>query len=170
MGITLCSTSFDETAVELLEKLENPVYKIASFELTDLPLIKMVAETGKPMIMSTGLANFEEIAEAVNTARINGCNDLVLLHCISGYPTPPEETNLRVIPDLAEKFGVISGLVMERGGILSHASIVAREFRLPTVTNIPNATTKIKNGDILHIDGVNGRLTLVEKSARSADT
>lgn len=109
-GITIFSTPFDETAVDLLEDLNTPAYKIASFEAIDLPLIKYVAKTGKPMIISTGMANFEEISEAVATARENGCNELVLLHCISSYPAPVEQSNLRTITDLAKMFAVVSGL------------------------------------------------------------
>ncbi|MCL1093801.1 pseudaminic acid synthase [Shewanella kaireitica] len=110
VGITLFSTPFDETALELLEELDAPAYKIASFELTDLPLIKRVAQTGKPMIMSTGMANLDEIEDAIKTARENGCNDLVVLHCISAYPAPFEQSNLATISDLSERFDVISGL------------------------------------------------------------
>ncbi len=110
IGITIFSTPFDETAVDLLEELDTPVYKIASFEMTDLPLIKYVAQTGKPMIISTGMANLEEISEAVEVAKENGCQDLVLLHCISAYPAPVEQSNLQTIPDLAKRFDVLTGL------------------------------------------------------------
>lgn len=110
VGITLFSTPFDETAIELLESLNAPAYKIASFELTDLPLVAAVAQTGKPMIMSTGMASLEEIEDAVTCARDNGCKELVLLHCISGYPTPIEQANLATISDLQQRFDCPIGL------------------------------------------------------------
>ena len=110
IGITIFSSPFDETAVDLLEDLNAPAYKLASFEITDLQLVKYIAQTKKPMIISTGMANLEEITSVVDVARENGCKDLVLLHCISSYPTPPEQSNLRTIPDLNKRFGVLSGL------------------------------------------------------------
>ncbi|NJO53470.1 MAG: pseudaminic acid synthase [Bacteroidales bacterium] len=110
IGITIFSTPFDETAVDLLERLDAPAYKIASFELVHLPLIRRVAATGKPTIMSTGMASLSEIEEAVMTFRAAGGHELVLLHCVSGYPTPPEQSNLQRIPALAERFGVPVGL------------------------------------------------------------
>lgn len=107
LGLTIFSSPFDATAVDLLERLDAPAFKIASFELNDLPLIRRAARSGKPLIMSTGLATLGEIAEAVEAA---GDVPLVLLHCVSGYPTPPEDCNLRTIPHLAEAFGVAAGL------------------------------------------------------------
>jgi len=110
IGITIFSTPFDETAVDLLESLNTPAYKIASFEITDLPLIKRIAETGKPIIMSTGMANLAEIEEAVTTIKSVGSSELILLHCISGYPAPVEQCNLATIPDLNQRFNVVTGL------------------------------------------------------------
>ncbi len=110
IGITAFSTPFDETAVDLLEDLNVPAYKIASFEATDLPLIRYVASTRKPMIISTGMANLEEIEEAVTTAREGGCEQLVLLHCISSYPTPIDQSNLLTIPDIQHRFSTVCGL------------------------------------------------------------
>ena len=110
VGITLFSTPFDDTAVNLLEDLKTPAYKIASFECTDLNLIKRVASTNKPLIISTGMANYAEIGEAVDTAMKFGSGELTLLHCVSGYPSPAEEYNLRTITDMKNRFGVNVGL------------------------------------------------------------
>ncbi|MDA9200200.1 pseudaminic acid synthase [Candidatus Pelagibacter sp.] len=110
IGITIFSTPFDETAVDLLERLNTPAYKIASFEIVDLPLIRYVAKTGKPIIMSTGMASEEEIEEAVTTVYDAGCKQLVLLHCISSYPAPLEQANIKQIPNLANRFNVNTGL------------------------------------------------------------
>jgi pseudaminic acid synthase len=110
LGMACFSTPFDATAVDFLETLNVPCHKVASFEVVDIPLLQKIAATGKPVIMSTGMATLAEIDEAVRTLRENGTKDLVLLKCTSSYPAPPEEINLRTIPHLAEAFGCPAGL------------------------------------------------------------
>lgn len=110
LGITVFSSPFDPTAIELLERLGAPAYKIASFEIVDLPLIERAAATRKPLIISTGMAGPDEIAEALAAARDAGTGDIVILHCVSGYPTPAEESNLKRIRTLADRHDVLIGL------------------------------------------------------------
>ena len=110
IGITIFSSPFDNTAVDLLEDLNTPAYKIASFEAVDLPLIKYVASTGKPLIISTGMANKDEIEDAVNAAYEGGCKELAILHCVSGYPAPASDYNLQTILDMQSQFNLPIGL------------------------------------------------------------
>lgn len=124
-GMLAFSTPFDETAVDFLESLDVPCYKIASFENTDLPLIRRVAATGKPMIVSTGMASVAELDEAVHAARDAGCRDLVLLKCTSTYPATPEHTNLRTIGHLRQLFGCEVGLSDHTAGVGAAVAAVA---------------------------------------------
>jgi N-acetylneuraminate synthase len=124
-GILVFSAPFDEPSVEFLETVQNPIYKIASFELVHLPLIRKVAATGKPVIMSTGMATTIEIAEAVETARSSGVKDLVLLKCTSSYPAPPAESNLAAIPKMRALFDCEVGLSDHTLGIGAALAAVA---------------------------------------------
>jgi pseudaminic acid synthase len=125
LGVTVFSSPFDETAVDLLETLDAPAYKIASFEAVDLPLIAYVASKGKPMIISTGMCNLSEIQDAMRTARSNGCEDIVLLHCVSSYPAIFEDANLATIGHLAAAFDVAAGLSDHTPGTAASVAAVA---------------------------------------------
>lgn len=164
-GITIFSSPFDPTAIEFLEKLGAPAYKIASFEIVDIPLIELCAQTGKPLIISTGMATRAEIGEAVNAALKNGAAGLALLHCTSGYPTPFAEADLRTIPDLAREFGVPVGLSDHTDGVSSAIAAIAlggciieKHFTMLRSEGGPDAAFSLEPGEL-------GELT---KSCRNA--
>jgi pseudaminic acid synthase len=125
LGLICFSTPFDETAVDFLEDLDVPAYKIASFENTDLALIRKVAATGKPILMSTGMATVEELELSVNTVREAGCKNLILLKCTSSYPASPEDSNILTLPDMRERFGCEVGLSDHTLGVGAAVAAVA---------------------------------------------
>ena len=129
-GMEVFSSPFDFTAVDFLEQFEPPAYKIASFELIDLPLITHAAQTGRPLVMSTGMASWDEIIEAVLTARQAGCERLYILHCTSGYPTPIEQADLRTIPDLIARLQLPIGLSDHTPGIAAPVAATALGARM----------------------------------------
>jgi N-acetylneuraminate synthase len=158
LGIAIFSSPFDCTAIEFLEKLEAPAFKIASFEIVDLPLIQRAAKTGKPLVISTGIASLGEIGEAVEAARAAGGREIALLHCTSGYPTPPEESNLRTLPHLAEAFGVVAGLSDHTPGtavpvaaVALGAALIEKHFTLRRADGGPDAAFSLEPEELAEL-------------------
>lgn len=151
LGVQILSTPFDESAADFLEKLDVPAYKIASFELTDIPLIKYVAKKGKPVILSTGLGSLHEISSAVNAMQSVGNQQIILLHCVSSYPAPIEQSNVRTVAHLAETFDTVSGLsdhtLSNSASIASIAlggSVIEKHFTLKRSDGGPDSSFSLE--------------------------
>ena len=155
LDITIFSTPFDTTSVDLLENLNVPAYKIASFEINDVNLIKKVALTGKPVILSTGMANYDEINAAVTVLKDNSCSNICLLHCVSGYPTNYDELNLQTIMDMKKSFDVVVGLsdhtlekIVPISAVASGASVIEKHLTLSRSNAGPDNSFSIEPDEL----------------------
>ncbi len=173
IGITMFSSPFDNTAIDFLEELNCPAYKIASFEAVDHQLIEYAAKTKKPLIISTGMANSQEISEAISVAKGAGAKEIAILHCVSGYPAPPEDYNLNTIRDMLEKYSLVTGLsdhTIENftafGSIAIGASIIEKHFTLSRDNGGPDDSFSLEPKDLKNlVDGSN----IIWKSLGSVD-
>ena len=155
LGVAVFSTPFDTTALAYLQNLNAPAYKVASFEAIDLPLVAEIAAAGRPMVISTGMANLGEIADVVETARAGGAEDLILLHCISSYPAPINESNLLTLPHLAQTFDVIPGLsdhspgtVVSVAAVALGACFIEKHFTLQRADGGPDAAFSLEPAEL----------------------
>lgn len=158
LDIVIFSTPFDKTAVDLLEELGAPAYKIASFEVIDLSLIKYVASKGKPMIISTGMADQGEIQDAIDAAYNGGCVELAILHCVSGYPAPASDYNLNTIADMRATFGVVTGLsdhtidnTTAVTSVALGASLIEKHFTLDRNSGGPDDSFSLEPQDLTEL-------------------
>ena len=180
IGITMFSSPFDTTAVDLLEDLNAPAYKIASFEATDTPLIEYVASTKKPMIISTGMANGDEIQEAIDAAKSAGCEELAILHCVSGYPAPPENYNLKTLTNMIDRYNCVTGLsdhtldnITAIASVALGASIIEKHFTIDRSAGGPDDSFSMEPADLTDLvkmaKGVFKSLGVVDYGLKSSE-